>query len=60
MPTGIISYHGDVKKCRTVRQVDTDHMKIVKTVHVLPYQSVMAQVQVNSTRPLLVEDKNCL
>jgi len=55
---GIISYHGDVKKCRGAKQGATNQVKIVKTVCVLPHQSVMAQVQVPGSCPLLVEE-NC-
>ena len=52
----IISYHGDVKKCRGAKQGATHHIKVVKTIHVLPHQSVMAQVHVPGNCPLLVED----
>ena len=36
---GIISYQGDVKKCKAAKQGTTDQVKIV---HILPHQSVMA------------------
>ena len=52
----IISYHGDVKKFRGAKQGATHHIKVVKTVHVLPHQSGMAQVHVPGNFPLLVED----
>ena len=52
----IISYHGNVKKCRGAKQGATHHIKVVKTVYVLPHQSVMAQVHVPGNCPLLVED----